>query len=183
MLCSLLFLCCLDFGVWSLDHKVKIFSFLFTFFVTFFHFFFGSFLLVFLNLLSCCLAPLPRFVASRPQIAALSPYRALCYLIRLPHSIISLPHYLVALCYLIRLFHSIISLPHYLVVFCYLVAITPQVPFDPPSFVVLRPCCLALHCLIALLLHCFVLVGTSILFYKEDLGTRRRNSLATTREG
>jgi hypothetical protein len=151
----------LEFGVWII--KLKLSPFFLLFLSPLFIFFSLSFLLFFLNLLSCCLAPLPRFVASRPQIGALSPYRALCYLITLPHCIISLPHYLIA--------------------FCYLAAITPQVPFDPPSFVVLLPCCLALHCLIALLPHCFVLVGTSILFYREDLGTWRRNSLTTIREG
>ncbi len=82
-----MFLCCLDFGVWSLDHRVKIFSFFFSL----------SFLCLFWSLLSSCLASLPHFVALRPQIATVSPCYTLCYFVMLPHCVTSLPHHVASL--------------------------------------------------------------------------------------
>ncbi len=78
MLCSLVFLCCLDFGVWSLDHRVKFFSFHFTFSSPFFtltlFFFFFPFYFFPLNLMSCYFASQPRSTISRPCPATSSCY-------------------------------------------------------------------------------------------------------------
>ncbi len=94
MSCSLVFLCCLDFGVWSLDHRVKFFSFHFTFFVTFPHshsfFSFFSFFFPFyffpLNLLSCCLASPPHSTILRPCPTASSCYLTALLCLVLPRT-------------------------------------------------------------------------------------------------
>lgn len=107
MLCSLVFLCCLDFGIWSLDHRVNFFSFLFTFFLTFlrslFFLFFPLLLLSFEPLIllphlvtcylvlsplrlgasSCCLELLPRHLVM-PYVTSS------CCLVVVPHVALSL---------------------------------------------------------------------------------------------
>ncbi len=116
VLCSLVFLCCLDFGVWN--HRVKFFSFLFTFFphLSSFSLSFFFFLCFFpLSLLSCCLASLPHFATLPRCFITLSHY-----FVALPHWLVKLYRYLIALpCYLVTLTHHTTSVPHCLLLFGY----------------------------------------------------------------
>ncbi len=90
MLCSLMFLCCLDFGVWSLDHRVKFFSFHFTFSSPFFtltlFFFFFPFYFFPFNLMSCYLASQPHSTISRPCPATSSCYLTALLCLVLPRT-------------------------------------------------------------------------------------------------
>jgi hypothetical protein len=148
VLCFLVFLCCLDFGIWSLDHRVKCFFFLFIFFLTFFHSHFFSLLLLsfepfillpclatrYLVLLpchlgasSCCFELLPHHLVMLllPQVVAslfyhMLPWASTYYLIIMPHATL-----------------SYFATSHYFVTFLFcilhfLATITPHVPSNPP---------------------------------------------------
>ncbi len=162
VLCFLVsfFWCCLDFRIWSLDQRVKSFSFLsfFFFFFTFphSHFFFSIFSFF------CFTLPLVFCLVILPSCCAL------CYLELLPCCLVLLLQFVVLLCYLIPLPHSaasrcFIALPHCFIASsrCFVTlscCLFTSLPLPPHLIAIIR--CFAhyhrsLPHLIAIV-HCFV---------------------------
>jgi hypothetical protein len=166
MLGFLVFLCCLDFGVWIIELNFSPFSLFFphlSSFSLFFFFFFPSTSFLWAS----CLVALPRYslfdyATSRPRLVASS-----CCLVLLPATTSSPCPLLWRVALLPLLQVVLLPLPldasYYLVAFHFLASIAPQVPSNTPPFVASLPCCLTPHSLIALLPHYLALVDNSFL--------------------
>jgi len=163
------------FRFWSLDHKVKIFSFLFTFFLTFphFHFFifiFFPFCFFLLSLLSCCCFIILMCLVL-PWVATLSH----CLLVSSLRCFVALSHCFVAslrffiplLCCFIVLLHCLVTLLCYFVALprCLIACLSSHLKYlliPPTPFLVSLPCCFTTLCWFVLL--------SSLFFCREELG-------------
>ncbi len=145
MLCSLVFLCCLDFGVWSSNHKAKIFSFLFTFFLAF-----------------LCLM-LPWAIALLPRCTTL----LLHHIVSLFHFTTSLAHQVVSLFLCTALLpHRTTLLPHHTDSSHYLIALLPLIIWLPFHLRYLLTPPLLFRCRTTL---CWLVLPSSLLFCSEKL--------------
>jgi hypothetical protein len=156
------------FRFWSLDHRVKFFSFFFIFSSPFFILIlFFPFCFFPLSLMSCCLASLCHYAISRAHLVASS-----CNYVVLPLATASLPHPATLTCYLATSSSSCFAtstsqcllLPRCLSLFGFHCTSSTS---NPPPFVASLPCCLVLHSLIDVL--CWLVFPLSLLFCREEL--------------